>query len=428
MRSAHPHPMTPEYCTWPQAHERAASCEKTFDHCFPGSLWMGHGGVHCRRAVYRPRNLTWTACVLVALGGGDEGRSQPLASDGESLREACPRFVVGVAVEEGTAASYSAKELSLLERHFSCLTPENCMKMEVLQPVEGHFDFSKADAFVDFAEARGLKVCGHTLVWAKDNRTPAWVFRDGDKPASRELVLARMRTHIKTVVNRYRGRIAAWDVVNEALDDGSHHLRPSGWEKVSGTDFIEEAFRCAHECDPGATLIYNDYDTERPEKRRKLVHLIGDLQGRGVPIHAVGIQGHWEVGRVPLDAIDEQFNMIRNAGLKAVVSELDLSVVPRSKWWADGGAHREELAKTDPYPSECPESLVKQQADEYRMLFGIFRRHSETISRITFWNLHDGRSWLNTFPWRRADYPLLFDRQCEPKPAFYAILKEMAQE
>lgn len=428
MHSAHLHPVMPEYDGRPAIHRRSASCAKMVAYSSQGRSRREEGRGHGLRAVYRRPILMWTVCVLAALGVNTEGRCQPAPGTGQSLREACPQFVIGVAIAEGTAASYSAKELSLLERHFSCVTPENCMKMEVVQPAEGHFDFAQADAIVDFAEARGLKVCGHTLVWAKDDRTPAWVFRDGDKPANRELVLARMRNHIKTVVSRYRGRIAAWDVVNEALDDGSHHLRPSGWEKVSGIDFIEEAFRCAHECDPGAMLIYNDYDTERPEKRRKLVHLIGDLQGRGVPIHAIGIQGHWEVGRVPFEAIDEQFTTIRNTSLRAVISELDLSVVPRSKWWADGGAHRDELAKTDPYASGCSESLVNQQADEYRRLFGMFRRHADTISRITFWNLHDGQSWLNKFPWTRTDYPLLFDRQCEPKPAFYAILKEMAEK
>ena len=156
-----------------------------------------------------------------------------------------------------------------------------------------------------FAQERKLQVCGHTLVWAKDERTPAWVFRDGDKPASRDLVLERMKTHIQTVVGRYRGKVASWDVVNEALDDTEPYLRPSSWVKLAGPEFIGLAFEWAREADPDALLVYNDYNVELPRKREKLLRLIRELQGKNVPLSAIGIQGHWEVDRIPLREIED---------------------------------------------------------------------------------------------------------------------------
>jgi endo-1,4-beta-xylanase len=248
------------------------------------------------------------------------------------------------------------------------------------------------------------------------------MFRDGDEPAGRDRVLERMRAHIREVVCRYRGRVAEWDVVNEALDDGDGFLRASGWQAVTGSDFIVEAFHAARDADPEALLVYNDYNTDQPEKFQKLLRLLRELLDRDAPIGAVGIQGHFEVGRVPLDRLDQQFNAVRELGLKVVVSELDLAVVPRHRWWADDGAHREELSASDPYADGCPPERLQEQADDYRRLFELFDRHADVIARVTFWNLHDGRSWLNTFPWKHVEHPLLFDRNCRPKPAFEAVL------
>ena len=210
--------------------------------------------------------------------------------------------------------------------------------------VEPDFAFAVAgfwaDAFVDFSAKHQLKVVGHCLVWAKDDRTPAWFFRDGDKPASRELLLQRMRQHIETEVGRYRGRVAMWDVVNEALDDGTNYLRPSGWEKACGEDFIASAFEIAHQADPKAVLVYNDYNNELPAKREKLIRLILSLRAKKVPIHAIGLQGHYEIDHVPFADIEATLVAMRNIGVKVVVSELDLDVIPRSRWWADGGKYR----------------------------------------------------------------------------------------
>jgi endo-1,4-beta-xylanase len=309
----------------------------------------------------------------------------------------------------------------LLTAQFGIITPENCLKPDPVQAAEGRFNFRQADAFVDFAAAHQLKVVGHCLVWAKDDRTPPWFYRDGTNAASRERLLQRMKTHIETVVGRYRGRIAMWDVVNEALDDGTNHLRPSGWSTACGEEFIAKAFEYAHATDPNALLIYNDYNNELPAKREKLICLVRSLREQKAPIHAIGLQGHYELDRIPFKDIEDTLIAMRGLGMKVVVSELDLDVVQRWKWWADGGRQRDELAKFDPYREGCPPEILQRQAEQYAQLFRLFRKHADVIARVSFWNLHDGESWLNGFPWKRVNHPLLFDRAGRPKPAFEAV-------
>ena len=359
--------------------------------------------------------FAYLLALAPALASGDDSPGSLRAKYGS-------RFAIGVALGGRVPGDYSEAERALIVGQFNSVTPENCMKMAHLQPRERQFDFAEADALVAFAQEHKMQVCGHTLVWAKDERTPAWFFLDGDKPASRELVLERMRTHIKTVVGRYRGKIASWDVVNEVLEDGDPYMRESSWLKLTGTDFIVEAFRAAREADPDALLLYNDYNVELPKKRAKLVRLIGELRERSVPVGAVGIQGHWEIDRIPLADIEALLVAMKAEGLKVMVSELDLGLVPRGPWYANGGKDREAVAKTDPLAEGPSADLLQRQARQYAELFWIFARQSDAIGRITFWDLHDGRSWLNSFPWRHAEFPLLFDREGKPKPAYGAVM------
>ncbi len=167
------------------------------------------------------------------------------------------------------------------------------------------FNFAQADRFVKFASAHDLKIVGHCLVWAKDDRTDAWYFKIDGRDITKEELLQRMRGDIEKTVSRYRGQIAMWDVVNEALADGDGYLRQSGWSSRCGEEFIAEAFRAAHQADPDALLIYNDYNNELPNKREKMLRLIRSLQQQNVPLHAIGLQGHYELNQIPLEELEK---------------------------------------------------------------------------------------------------------------------------
>jgi endo-1,4-beta-xylanase len=315
-------------------------------------------------------------------------------------------FVVGAAIP---GPELTEAEQKLLCANFNNVTPENCLKPLPTEPEEGKYTFDQADAFVDFAQKSGLKINGHCLVW--DEQCPDWFFLDHGQPASRKRVLQRMIDHITTVVTRYQGRVSSWDVVNEAIADGSGYLKPTRWQKSIGDDYIAQAFMAASRADPNVELYYNDYHIESPAKRAKALRLIADLKKQHIRIDGIGIQGHWELDKIPYKDIEDSIVAFHDAGLKVMITELDLDAVPRP-------------AAADPYPHGLPPEMLQRQADQYARLFALFRKHADAITRVTFWGLDDGRSWLNFSPWKRTNYPLLWDRALQPKPALAAILAE----
>jgi endo-1,4-beta-xylanase len=402
---------TSSRCFAPSSHFRAPAILRTRLNIIGGTFNLS--------PVRSTFHLLLVLPLLIAAAASGAEPANP-----KSLRAAAAGlFTIGVGIHDRIPERPA--DWPLLTNHFAAVTPENSFKPDPVQVAEGKLNFTRPDAFVDFANRHRLQVIGHCLVWAKDDRTPPWFFRDGTNIAGRDLLLARMKTHIDTVAGRYRGRIAMWDVVNEALDDGTNFLRPSGWTAACGEDFIAKAFEFAHAADPKALLIYNDYNNELPAKRAKQIRLLRSLREKNAPVHAIGLQGHYEIDRVPLDDIEATLIAMRELRMKVVVSELDIDVIPRGKWWADGGKHRAELAKLDPYREGCPPEVLKRQADQYAQLFRLFRKYSDVIARVSFWNLHDGQSWLNDFPWKRVNHPLLFDRQGKPKPAFDAVISEL---
>ncbi len=332
-------------------------------------------------------------------------------------------FKIGAAVSGTLPDDLNAAELELVRDQFGVLTPANCMKMRFVQTRQGQFDFQAADAFMAFAEKYDKEVCGHNLIWVKDRENPKWLYLNGSKQVTRKELLKRMKVHIHTVVGRYRGRIKSWDVVNEVLADSDEdYMHTSKYVDIIGEDFVAKAFEYAHQADPDAMLIYNDYNLFKPGKREKLVRLLTGLIAKNVPVHAVGFQGHWQVDEMPYEGIEATIKVISDLGLKVMISELDMDMVPRGMWWAEDGKYRDELSKTNPYPDFCPEELLTTQAREYARLFTLLVKYADKVERITFWNIHDGRSWLNHFPWDRTNYPLLFDRNAKAKPAFKAVL------
>ena len=332
------------------------------------------------------------------------------------------RYQIGVGVSDNIPSRQ--KDWPLLTSQFQIVTPENSMKPQSIQPNEGEFRFETCDRFVQFAKANRLDIVGHCLVWAKDDRTSEWWMKEDDQPTSKEKLLERLKTHIDTVVRRYADSVSMWDVVNEALDDGNDRfLRDSIWTRTTGEEFMVKAFQWTKELDPDALLIYNDYNNEYPGKLEKTLRLIKSLRDQGAPVDALGIQGHFELDTIKFEALEALLNACRKNSLQVVISELDIDVVPRSRWWAENGKFREEMSKQDPYKNGCPPEILQRQAEQYEQLFRLFNKHSDVIARVSFWNLHDGESWLNYFPWTRTNHPLLFDRDGLPKPAMESVLK-----
>ena len=329
-------------------------------------------------------------------------------------------FAVGAAIP-GT--SLNPSERQLLFQNFGTVTPENCMKPALVHPAEDRFEFSKADALVAMAREKGLTVNGHTLVWHQ--QCPAWFFQDGQQSATREVVLRRLRAHVAGVAGHFAGKVKSWDVVNEALDDGGGYLRKTPWLTSIGEDFIAEAFFAARQADPHAELYYNDYSIEHQPKRDKALQLIRDLQRRGAPIQGIGIQGHWQLDHIPYRLIEDAIVAFHAAGLPVMITELDLDVVPRRNDGAEVGAR--EQGGVDPYANGLSADVQQRLAEQYARLFALFLKHQDKISRVTFWGLHDGRSWLNSWPSKRTNHPLLWDRSLQPKPAYAAVMALRAE-
>jgi len=258
-------------------------------------------------------------------------------------------------------------------------------------------------------------VRGHNLCWHE--QTPKWLFRNADgSQVSKQVLLKRLHDHIDTVVKRYKGKIYAWDVVNEAIaDNPNEFLRNSDWYKICGEDFIAEAFRYAHAADPQAVLFYNDYNTERPEKMERVYKLLKKLKDAGVPIDAVGLQGHWSLYEPTEQELRTTIERFGSLGLKVQVTELDVSVYPWEK---------ERRAKRPGEPDAYTPDLQARQAAQYKMFFKVFRDERKYLTGITFWNISDRYTWLDTYPVAgRKNYPLLFDERLKPKPAYYEVVK-----
>jgi GH35 family endo-1,4-beta-xylanase len=319
-------------------------------------------------------------------------------------------FRIGMAGD--VPGRYSEAELQAASSHFNAVTPENCMKPERIHPEEGRWQFERSDALVEWADQNKLSIQGHTLVWHA--QTPGWFFRDADKA----VVTERMKEHIHTLVGRYKGKLQSWDVVNEAISDGGNEesgrtegLRNSPWLQAMGPEYLTLAFRFAHEADPDAVLYYNDYSIESGPKHASSLVLLKRLIADGAPVHAVGIQGHWRSGRVPFEDIDKAIGDYAALGLKVSITELDVTIRGASGGQFGGGFGRR--GNSTPATAED----LQQQADDYARLFSIFLKHRAVIERVTFWGLHDRRTW------RFGQHPLILDAGLRPKPAYAAILE-----
>ncbi len=352
-------------------------------------------------------------CLLAACIPGNL-TAQQKSEDKKGLKDYYKNFFpIGVAVTPRQLDDPAQRAFIL--KHFNSLTAENAMKMGLIHPDENRYNWEGADAIVAFAQENGLKVRGHNLCW--HTQAPRWMFlsQDGGQ-ATKELLLNRLKEHIYAVVGRYKGKIYAWDVVNEAISDNPREfLRNSLWYKICGEDFITKAFEYAHQADPNAILFYNDYNTEYPEKRARIYRLLKKLKDNGVPVHAVGLQGHWSVNDPSEEMLTTAIQQYASIGLKVQVTELDVSI------YTDGNIP--ENAGTAGLTGFTPD-LQKLQAEQYGKFFNVFRQQKDKLTGVTFWNLSDRNSWLDNFPVRgRKNYPLLFDADLQPKKAYWNVIE-----
>jgi endo-1,4-beta-xylanase len=339
-------------------------------------------------------------------------------------------FKMGVAVNQDIVTGKNAAAQSIIAKQFNTVTLENAMKAEVIYPQQGKIDFSGADAFIDFAKQNNMFTVAHTLVW--HNQTPDWFFTNSkNEPNTPAEQLEQMRKHIELVAGRYKNKVDAWDVVNEVIaDDGSY--RPTVWvNRVGdGDTMVKAAFKYAQQYSPNTELYYNDFNAWRPEKRDGIIRMIKMLQKEGIRIDGIGIQAHWGLNFPKMQYIEKAIDAYAALGIKVMITELDIDVLPLTK---EGQITGTDMMKPqfqleefetylDPYKNGLPSDVEAQLNARYKALFELFYAKRDKIDRVTFWGLHDGMSWKNDYPIpNRTNYPLLWDRNLNPKPVIKTI-------
>lgn len=355
------------------------------------------------------------------------GGKQTISMSQPSLKDVADgKFLMGVALNIRQASGQDTCALKIVKQHFNSIVAENCMKSEEIHPEEGRFNFTEADRLVRFGEENGMAVIGHCLIW--HSQLPHWFCTDGKGgKASPEVLKAHMREHIHTIVKRYKGRIKGWDVVNEAIEfDGSWRKTP--FYEILGEEYLFLAFQYAYEADPDAELYYNDFGMNVKAKRDKTVQLVKMLKERGIRIDAIGMQGHMGLDYPPMDEFEQSILAFASSGVKVMVTEWDMSALPTVHSGANISDTVSYKKNLNPYPEGLTDSVSQIWNQRMKEFFGLFIKHSNVITRVTAWGVTDGDSWKNDFPIRgRIDYPLLFDRHCEPK-AFVEELIDLKKQ
>ncbi|MBU2976024.1 endo-1,4-beta-xylanase [Zobellia sp. B3R18] len=346
-------------------------------------------------------------------------------------------FKMGSAINGAVVSGEDTALLHIVKQQFNTITPENCMKAESVSPARNVYDFKEADEFVAFGQEQEMFVVGHTLIW--HNQTPDWFFtNEKGEPNSPQEQKEQLRKHIETVAGRYAGKVHAWDVLNEVVDnDGAY--RPTNWIQHigDGDEMVKLAFKYASEYAPDTELYYNDFNAWRPEKRDGIVRMVKMLQKEGIRIDGIGIQGHWGLNFPKNEYIQQAIDAYAALDVKVMITELDVDVLPLTKEGQIIGTsmmepqYQLEEFETflDPYKEELPESVSVELAERYKELFEIFLSNHDKIDRVTFWGVHDGLSWKNGYPIpNRTNYPLLYTRDKKPKLAKKAILETVKQK
>lgn len=330
-------------------------------------------------------------------------------------------FHLGAAINEDIILGKDLQSKNIVTSEFNSITPENSLKWMYLQPFPNKFNFGAADKYVELGIKNNMHIVGHALVW--HNQLADFMKTTG----SRSEFKKHVENHINTVVSRYKGKIDAWDVVNEAFNENGS-LRQSVFKKQMGENYIEDVFKLAETADPDADLIYNDYNLYKPAKRAGVLKMVKKLQENGTKINAIGVQAHWRLNSPSLMEIEQIILDISDLGVEVMFTELDVTVLP-NPWELVGAEVTQNFSKfegdpkMDPYPKALPKSVEKQLAKRYEDIFKLFIKHQDKISRVTFWGVMDKHSWLNDWPIKgRTNYPLLFDRNYQPKKAYNKLI------
>lgn len=339
-----------------------------------------------------------------------------------SLKDAVNgKFTMGVAMNEKQITGADTAAVRIIKQHFNSIVAENCMKSSVIHPEEERYDFTQADQLVQFGEDNGMEIIGHCLIW-HTQLAPWFCVDENGNNVTPEVLKKRMKDHITTVMTHYKGRVHGWDVVNEAfLEDGSY--RNTKFYEILGEDYIPLAFEYAHQADPDAELYYNDYGMNVEGRRNAVVQLVRELKKKGLCISGVGMQGHMGMDYPKLADFEKSIEAFGAEGVNVMITEWDmsaLSTVKQSANVADTVAYQQAL---NPYPESLPDSVSKIWNERMKAFFELFEKHADVISRVTVWGVADEDSWKNNFPVSgRRDYPLLFDRNYQPKPFVKEIL------
>ena len=326
----------------------------------------------------------------------------------QGLKDAYKKeFMIGVAVNGRNVSN--PEQMALIKKEFNSITAENDMKPQPTEPKEGQFNWEAADRIANFARQNGIKLRGHCLMW--HSQIGEWML--GDNP-TKEVFYARMKNHIQQVVSRYKDVVYCWDVVNEAMTDDKNAMDPyrqSAMYKLCGDEFIAKAFQFAREADPKALLFYNDYNECDPVKSQRIYNMVKAMKQAGVPIDGIGMQGHYNIYGPTEKEVDDAITLYKKIVKHIHVTELDIRV--NEEMGGQLRFSREGATVTD--------SVKQHLADQYARVFRVFRKHSDVIDCVTFWNLGDRDSWLGA-----ANYPLPFDSEYKPKLAYEFIKDKKA--
>jgi endo-1,4-beta-xylanase len=335
------------------------------------------------------------------------------------------KFLTGTCINSAVYLHKDKEALRILRREFNSVTPENCMKMSCIHPTVNCFNFEETDRYVKFAQRNRMINVGHTLIFGL--MTPKWFFLDekGDEISKEELII-RMKTHITTVVQRYRKQIKIWEVLNDVLFVDGSYLK-NRYYKILGEDYVKYAFQFAREANPDAILYYTDAYLSKVKKREKAIAMVKKLQSEGIQIDGIGMQGHCHLGIPDIKELEDSIKAFSELGCRVSITEMDFSVLPTyysPNLDTDMALNPEYIRQLNPFAEKIPPKIADAQYAQYKNMFKIFLQYSDKIDRVTFWGISDKYSSKNDFPIPgRTDYPLLFDRNYRAKP----VVKELIE-